>query len=79
MREIAISEFKATCLAVLEEVQRTGVPVRITRFGRPLADVVPARAVKKTAWLGCMKGTAEITGDIVRPVGAFDAWTAGKS
>ena len=79
MREIAISKFKATCLEVLEDVQRTGVPVRITRFGRPLADVVAARAVQKTSWLGYMKGTAKITGDIVGPVGAFDVWTAGKS
>jgi prevent-host-death family protein len=74
MREIAISKFKATCLEVLEDVQRTGVPVRITRFGRPLADVVPARAAQKTSWLGCMKGTAKITGDIVGPIGAFDGW-----
>jgi len=78
MREIAISKFKATCLAVLEDVQRTGVPVRITRFGKPVAEVVPAGPVKKTSRLGCMKGTAEITGDIVGPIGAFDSWTVGK-
>jgi len=76
MREIAISKFKATCLAVLEDVQRTGVPVRITRFGKPVAEVVPAGPVKKTSW--GMKGTAEITGDIVGPIGAFDSWTVGK-
>ena len=43
MQEIAISKFKATCLAVLEDVRRTGAPVRVTRFGRPVAEVVPAR------------------------------------
>jgi prevent-host-death family protein len=78
MREIAISKFKATCLAVVEDVRKTGTPVRITRFGKPVAEVVPAVPVKKTSWLGCMKGTAEITGDIVGPIGAFDGWTVGK-
>jgi prevent-host-death family protein len=74
MQEIAISKFKATCLAVLEDVRKTGRPVRVTRFGKPVAEVVPARAAKKKSWIGCMKGTAEITGDIVGPIGAFDDW-----
>jgi prevent-host-death family protein len=74
MREIAISKFKATCLAVLEEVRKTGTPVRVTRFGRPVAEVVPPRPAKKGSWLGCMEGTGEIVGDIVGPIGAFDNW-----
>jgi prevent-host-death family protein len=78
MQEIAISKFKATCLAVLEQVRKTGTPVLITRFGRPVAEVVPPRRAKNTSWLGCMKGSLEITGDIVGPVGAFDGWTATK-
>jgi prevent-host-death family protein len=78
MREIAISKFKATCLAVVEDVRKTGTPVRITRFGRPVAEVVPARPAPKKSWLGHMKGSLEITGDIVGPVGAFDGWTMAK-
>ncbi len=35
MEEIAISKFKATCLAVLERVRKTGQPVLVTRFGQP--------------------------------------------
>ena len=41
MEEIAISKFKATCLAVLERVRKTGEPVRVTRFGQVVAEVVP--------------------------------------
>jgi len=33
MEEIAISKFKATCLAVLENVRKTGKTVLVTRFG----------------------------------------------
>ena len=68
MDEIAISEFKAKCLALLEEVQKTKRPIRVTRFGKPVADVVPATQGPERDWLGCMKGSAEIVGDIVSPV-----------
>jgi prevent-host-death family protein len=78
MREIPISKFKATCLAVLEDVRRTGTPVRVTRFGRPVAEVVPTRPEKVSSWLGYAKDSLEITGDIIEPVGAFDRWTDRK-
>ena len=76
MNEIAISKFKATCLAVIDDVRRTGKPVRITRFGKPVAEVVPSRPAKRSSWLGCMADSGEILGDIVGPIGAFDKWTA---
>ena len=78
MKEIPISKFKATCLAVLEEVRQTGTPVRVTRFGQPVAEVVPVQPAQKTSWLGCMKDSMEIVGDITGPIGAFDGWTATK-
>jgi prevent-host-death family protein len=78
MREIAISKFKATCLAVLEDVRRTGASVRVTRFGRPVAEVVPTRPETASSWLGCAKHSIEITGDITEPVGAFSRWTVRK-
>ena len=73
VREIPISKFKATCLAVIEDVRRTGTPVRITRFGKPVAEIVPTRKPRKN-WMGCMAGEFEIVGDIVGPIGAFDGW-----
>src|SRR6266404_5716433 len=47
MEEIAISKFKATCLAVLERVRKTGRPVLVTRFGEPVAELVPPHAPMK--------------------------------
>src|ERR1035441_5716994 len=78
MREIAISKFKATCLAVLEDVRRTGAPVRVTRFGRPVAEVVPTSPETVSSWLGCARHSIEIAGDITEPVGAFSRWTVRK-
>jgi len=35
------SRFKQQCLAVLDQVQRTGIPVVVTKHGRPVAQLVP--------------------------------------
>jgi prevent-host-death family protein len=68
MKEIALSEFKAKCLAILEEVRRTRHPIRVTRFGRPIAEIVPPSEVTdRAAWIGSMKNSIEILGDIVSP------------
>jgi len=73
--EIAISKFKATCLAALERVRRTGQPIRVTKFGEPIAEVVPpSPKSRKKAWLGSMAGTARIAGDIVSPAGDEKDW-----
>lgn len=37
------ARFKASCLAVLDEVERTGREVVVTKRGRPVARVVPLR------------------------------------
>lgn len=77
MDEIAVSKFKATCLAALDRVRRTGRPLRVTRFGRPLADVVPAQpAPRDVAWLGAMQGRGRVTSDLVAPVADADEWDA---
>jgi prevent-host-death family protein len=77
MQEIAISKFKATCLAVLERVRKTRQPVLVTRFGVPVAEVVPPRPPERPArWLGSLEGTGRITGDIVSPAAAGQDWEA---
>ena len=68
MQQIAISKFKATCLAVLESVQKTRTPVQVTRFGKPIADIVPTTPVKKASWLGCARDlVTDVSDDIVGP------------
>jgi len=77
MERIAISKFKATCLAVLERVRLTRKPVLITRFGEPVAEVVPPSPPSLSkGWLGSMSGTIRIEGDIVSPVVDESEWEA---
>ena len=69
MRGVPISEFKAKCHAVLDQVRTTKKPLRVTRFGKPIAEVLPPSAAAEPAdWLGSMADTTEINGDIVSPV-----------
>jgi prevent-host-death family protein len=44
-RRMAAGEFKARCLAVLDDVELFGREVVITKRGRPVAKVVPVRHV----------------------------------
>jgi prevent-host-death family protein len=79
MKEVAISVFKAKCLGILEEVRKTRKPIRVTRFGKPVAEVVPPSARKPTGRrLGSMAGTAQIVGDIVGPTSSWDEWDAAR-
>ena len=74
MDEIKISEFKATCLAVLARVNRTGNPVLVTRFGKPVAQVVPPPKPPTETWLGSMRSQGTILGDLIEPVATPDEW-----
>ncbi len=76
MKEVSISEFKAKCLALLETVRRTRTPIRVTRHGKPVAEVVPPTALQdRASWIGCMKDS-KIIGDIISPANDEDEWEA---
>ena len=69
IQEIAISKFKAKCLSLLQEVSKTKKPLRVTRRGKALADVVPAASeMDERSWIGSLAGSVDIVGDVVSPV-----------
>jgi prevent-host-death family protein len=77
---IAISKFKATCLGVLERVRRTKKPILITRFGQPVAEVVPPSIpARPSKWVGSLAGTGWIAGNIVAPAAEERDWGAPRS
>ncbi len=64
-----ISKFKATCLAALERVRKTGRVLRVTRFGRPIADISPPKPdLAGRTWIGAGEGTVTFVGDLVAPL-----------
>lgn len=67
LETVTISKFKATCLRLLSDVKRTGRPLLVTRKGEPIALVTPPPPPKPRVWLGSLKDTVKITGDIISP------------
>jgi len=75
MEEVNILTFKATCLALLEKVKRTQQSILIIRRGEPIAQVIPAPLPEKpVSWIGCMKGTGTIEGDVMGPILEEGEW-----
>ncbi len=78
MKTLTSTEFKAKCLAVLDEVARTGEPVTILKRGRPVAQLVPPVPWGKGYPQEEIIGTVRIKGDIIQPVLPADDWEAEK-
>jgi len=77
MKEIAFSEFRVRCSAIIEQVRKTRQPIRVMRLGVALAEIVPLSPAKSTTTrLGGMAGTMRIIGDIVGPTGGLRDWNA---
>ena len=74
-REIAAGKFKATCLALLDEVQQSGEEIVITKRGKPVARLMPMDDTRPEIF-GRMKGTITILGEIVSPIG--EIWDAER-
>ena len=67
---VGAAEFKAKCLALLDEVQATGEPITVTKRGKPVVTVAAAvveQAPRKPVF-GSMKGSVTIHGDLDEPI-----------
>jgi prevent-host-death family protein len=74
-RYVKASAFRAKCLALIEEGERTGGHLVITKNGRPVAELRPYRRRKRNVF-GILKGRLFITGDIISPIDV--EWNALK-
>ena len=70
------SEFKAKCLAVMDEVAATREAVIVTKNGVPLVELVPLQKTPKRDLVGLFKGEMAIKGDIISPIDVD--WDAEK-
>ena len=76
MRSMAVGEFKAKCLAVIEEVKTTGETVLLTKRGMPVARVTSLIETphEKGSVLGRLKSLGKINGDIVASDLSDEEW-----
>ena len=65
MKIISATEFKAKCLQLLDDVQRTGEELVISKRGKAVARVVAQKPDKP--WLA-LRGTGTFSGDPFAPV-----------
>jgi prevent-host-death family protein len=75
-REVGAAEFKARCLELISEVERSGAEIVITKHRRAVARLVPARASAARV-CGALKGMVIWEGDIVSPIDV--EWEADES
>jgi prevent-host-death family protein len=64
---IAAAEFKAKCLALLDQVRERGEPITITKRGRVVARLVPAGDDDERPWER-VRGAVRWRGDAIGPV-----------
>jgi prevent-host-death family protein len=76
MKSVAVTEFKAHCLSLLDDVARTGEPLVVTKRGKPLARVVASAATGSRYPQDSLAGTVTIVGDIVGPLSPALRWEA---
>ncbi|MDR3741580.1 MAG: type II toxin-antitoxin system prevent-host-death family antitoxin [Terracidiphilus sp.] len=72
---VPAGEFKAKCLKMIDEVAQKRKPLVITKYGKPVAQVIPMPA-KQRDIVGSMKGSGVILGDIISPIDV--EWDAMK-
>ena len=77
MQTIKASEFKAKCLALMDEVARTGEPIQVTKNGKPIVELRPVSTARAPSPFGLHRGRLEVLGNIMEPVDPDD-WDALK-
>lgn len=75
-QEITATEFKATCLKVMDKVHEKHIEILITKHGKPIAMIVPVPERESDEIYGCMANTATIQDDIISPIKT--SWEANE-
>jgi prevent-host-death family protein len=71
--DVPAAQFKAECLKLMDLVEKTRVPIIITKHGRPVAQLAPVPA-EEDSLFGYMKDTLKIHGDVMAPIA--EEWNA---
>ncbi len=78
MKTIAASEFKAKCLAILDEVAETGESIVILKRGKPVAELIRPLPREAATPQEALRGSVRVRGDLLEPVLPADTWSAER-
>jgi prevent-host-death family protein len=76
MDTIKATDFKARCLALMDEVARTRETIVVTKHGRPVAELRPYPIKRRATLIGLHRGQVKIRGDITSPLNV--PWNADQ-
>jgi len=72
--KIAAGHFKTKCLKLMDDVQKNHIEIIITKYGKPVAKLVPVEKKSPPPIFGYLKGKIKIKGDIINlPEEKWDA------
>jgi len=76
VRTISAARFKAQCLALMDEVDRTGEEIVVTKRNRPVAKLAAlgGGSSGRRAFVGRSQGMMEIRGDITEAGEKVKQW-----
>lgn len=77
MKKMQAGEFKAKCLALMDDIQSSGEPIVVTKRGKPVVKVIPYTADSSDIF-GFMAGRMTILGDIESPAVPLKDWKIFK-
>jgi prevent-host-death family protein len=78
MKTFGASEFKAKCLALIDEVSETGTSIVISKRGRQVAELVPYRGDSEVSPQETLRGTVTFRGDIRQPAVPDSYWEVAE-
>jgi prevent-host-death family protein len=76
MQKIAASDFKARCLALIDEVAATGSSVVISKRGKAVAELISYTGSAEQFPQLTLRGTVTFCEGIEGPVVPADTWTS---
>jgi len=76
MEEIQLSNVQENIYAIIDSVIDSHQPVIISDKGKLLVKIIPVAPAEQKSWLGCMRGTGKIKGDIISPATGTADWEA---
>jgi prevent-host-death family protein len=73
-KTVSATDFKAKCLALIDEVNTSGDSITITKRGQAVAVLTPMKKARRKTTEGMLRGKAEIVGDIINTTDLLKDW-----
>ena len=73
MKKMPAGAFKVHCLAIMDEVQAKRETVIITKYGKPVAKLVPVKEDTDEIY-NFLAGKGSVAGDVVSPARSSEEW-----